>query len=119
MLRGFFGNLIFAIIARMLCGNRLNFDQKRYNTSNGFRALFVYCISSKNYSFLSVFSEAAFLSFTFFSSDSQLCVVGFLRKQLFSSGLLDMIITTHLVGYIQRACIAVFSINLQWSIVNP
>ena len=24
MLRGFFGNLIFAIIARMLCGNRLN-----------------------------------------------------------------------------------------------
>ena len=25
MLRGFFGNLIFAIIARMLCGNRLNF----------------------------------------------------------------------------------------------
>ena len=23
MLRGFFGNLIFAIIARMLCGNRL------------------------------------------------------------------------------------------------
>ena len=25
MLRGFFGNLIFAIIARMLCGNHLNF----------------------------------------------------------------------------------------------
>ena len=24
MLRGFFGNLIFAIIARMLCGNHLN-----------------------------------------------------------------------------------------------
>ena len=24
MLRGFFGNLIFAIIARMLCGNYLN-----------------------------------------------------------------------------------------------
>ena len=25
MLRGFFGSLIFAIIARILCGNRLNF----------------------------------------------------------------------------------------------
>ena len=27
MLRGFFGNLIFAIIARMLCGNHLNKDK--------------------------------------------------------------------------------------------
>ena len=26
MLRGFLGNLIFAIIARMLCGNHLNED---------------------------------------------------------------------------------------------
>ena len=26
MLRGFFGNLIFAIITRMLCGNHLNFS---------------------------------------------------------------------------------------------
>ena len=24
MVRGFFGNLVFAIIARMLCGNHLN-----------------------------------------------------------------------------------------------
>ena len=29
MLRGFFGNLIFAIIARMLCGNHLNASEKR------------------------------------------------------------------------------------------
>ena len=70
--------------------NSFNFDQKRCNTSKGFRALFIYCIWSKNDSFLSVFSKAAFLSFTFFSSDSQLCVVGFLIKQLFYSGLLDM-----------------------------
>ena len=27
MLRGFFGNLIFAIIARMLCGNHINLTQ--------------------------------------------------------------------------------------------
>ena len=26
MLRGFFGNLIFAIFARMLCGNHLNYS---------------------------------------------------------------------------------------------
>ena len=29
MLRGFFGNLIFAIIARMLCGNHLNYNDDR------------------------------------------------------------------------------------------
>ena len=38
----------------------------------------------------SAFSITVFLSFNFFSSDSQLCVVGFLIKQLFYSGLLDM-----------------------------
>ena len=42
-----------------------------------FRALFAYCILLKTGSLLSVFSEAAFLSFTCFSSDSQSCVVGF------------------------------------------
>ena len=31
MLRGFFGNLIFAIIARMLCGNHLNILAKYIN----------------------------------------------------------------------------------------
>ena len=36
------------------------------NTFKGFRALFVACICSKNDSFLSVLSKAAFLSFTFF-----------------------------------------------------
>ena len=70
--------------------NSFNFDWKRCNRSKGFRALFVYCICSNNDSFLSVFSKAAFLSFNFFSSDFQLCVVGFLIKQLFYSGLLDM-----------------------------
>ena len=30
MLRGFFGNLIFAIIARMLRGNHLNIDPPQY-----------------------------------------------------------------------------------------
>ena len=34
MLRGFFGNLIFAIIARMLCGNHLK------STRTAYRALF-------------------------------------------------------------------------------
>ena len=29
MLRGFFGNLIFAIIARMLCGSHLNQDPSK------------------------------------------------------------------------------------------
>ena len=66
--------------------NSFNFDWKRCNTSKGFRGLFVYCICSKNESFLSVFSKAAFLSFTFFSSGYQLCVLGFLIKQLFYSG---------------------------------
>ena len=31
MLRGFFGNLIFAIIARMLCGNYLNIIHIKFN----------------------------------------------------------------------------------------
>ena len=43
----------------------------------------------ENDSFLSVFSKAAFLSFTFFSG-SQIRIVGFLIKHLFHSGLLDM-----------------------------
>ena len=30
MLRGFFGNLIFAIIARMLCGNHLKCSLHRF-----------------------------------------------------------------------------------------
>ena len=34
--------------------------------------------------------KAAFLSLIFFSSDYQICVIGFLIKQLFYSGLLDM-----------------------------
>ena len=34
----------------------VNFDWKRCNISKGFRALFVYCICSKNDSFLPVFS---------------------------------------------------------------
>ena len=46
--------------------NSFNFDQERCNTSKGFRAPFVYCIWTQNDSFLSVFSKAAFLSFTFF-----------------------------------------------------
>ena len=46
--------------------NSFNFDWKRCNTPKGFRAIFVYCICSKNDSFLSLFSKAAFLSFTFF-----------------------------------------------------
>ena len=70
--------------------NLFNFDQKRCNISKGFPAVFVYCISSKNDSFLSVFSEATFLSSIFFSSDSQFCVEGFLIKQLLYSGLQDM-----------------------------
>ena len=32
MLRGFFGNLIFAIIARMLCGNHLNKYHSKHDT---------------------------------------------------------------------------------------
>ena len=36
MLREFFGNLIFAIIARMLCGNRLNIE-------NDFNILALWC----------------------------------------------------------------------------
>ena len=51
---------------RLVNLNLLNFDLKRCNTSKGFRALHVHCIFSKNDSFLSVFSKAAFLSFTFF-----------------------------------------------------
>ena len=70
--------------------NSFNFDWKRCSTSKGFRALFVYCMitffrfSLKLCSFLSLFS-----------SDSQLCVVEFLIKQLFYSGLpgQEMIIT--------------------------
>ena len=41
---------------RLVKLNSFNFDWKRCNTSKGFRALFVYCICSKNDSFLSVFS---------------------------------------------------------------
>ena len=51
---------------RLVKLNSFNFDQKRCNTSKGFRALFVYYIWSENDFFLSVFSEAVFLSFTFF-----------------------------------------------------
>ena len=50
--------------AKPLRSSRLvlfNFDQKRCNKSEGFRALFVYSIF-----FLSVFSKAAFISFTIF-----------------------------------------------------
>ena len=70
------------------------FDQKRCNTSKSFRPFFVYCIWSTIDSFFSVFSIAAFLSFTAFSSDSQLCVVGF-NKIIILLGLVryEMIIT--------------------------
>ena len=53
-------------------------------------ALLVYCIWSRGYFYFSVSSIGAFLSFTFFCSGSQLCVVGFLIKQFFYSSLLDM-----------------------------
>ena len=49
-----------------------------------------FCLLHLIDNFFSAFSIAVFRSFTFFSSDSQLCVVGFLIKQLFYSGLLDM-----------------------------
>ena len=51
---------------RLVNLNSLNFDMSRCNTSRGFRGLFVHCICSKNDSFLSVFTKAAFLSFAFF-----------------------------------------------------
>ena len=72
---------------RLVSLNSLNFDQKRCNTSKGFRALFVYCVWSTNDSFFSVFSIAAFLSFTSFCSDSQLCVVRVFNKTIILLGL--------------------------------
>ena len=69
--------------------NSLNFDWKRCNTSKGFRALFAYCICSKNDSFLSVFSKVAFLSFTFFFRFS------FMRCRVFNK----TIILLGLAGY--------------------
>ena len=51
---------------RLVNLNSFNFDLKRWKTRKGFCALFVYCIFSKNGSFLSVFCKAAFLCFTFF-----------------------------------------------------
>ena len=59
---------------RLVKLNSFNFDRKHCNTSKGFRVLFVYCICSKNDSYLSVFSKAAFLSFLFFPLHSQLYI---------------------------------------------
>ena len=56
----------FSRSPRLVNLNSLNFDMSRCNTSRGFRGLFVHCICSKNDSFLSVFTKAAFLSFAFF-----------------------------------------------------
>ena len=71
-----------------------NFDRKRCKTSKGFRALFIYCICSKNDSFLSVFSKAAFLSFIFFFRPSIVCRRVF-NKSIILLGLAgyEMIIT--------------------------
>ena len=66
--------------AKPLCSPRLvklnsfNFDRKRCNTWKGLRVLFVYCICSKNDSYLLVFSKAAFLSFLLFPLYSQLYI---------------------------------------------
>ena len=69
--------------------NSFKFDRKRCNTSR-FSRPFCLLHLLENDSFLLVFSKAAILSLTLFTSDSQSCVVGFLIKQLFFSGLLDM-----------------------------
>ena len=58
---------------QLVNSNSFNFVWKHCNTLKGFRALFVYCICSKNDSFLSVFSKAAFLYFTFFFRLSIVC----------------------------------------------
>ena len=72
---------------RLVKLNSFNFDEKPCKFSRPFYLL--HSVDLKNDSFFSVSSKAAFLSFPFFS-DSHLCVVEFLIKQLFHSGLLDM-----------------------------
>ena len=58
---------------QLVKSNSFNFVWKHCNTLKGFCALFVYCICSKNDSFLSVFSKAAFLYFSFFFRLSIVC----------------------------------------------
>ena len=55
MLRGFFGNLIFAIIARSLCGNHLN----------------LYLLIKKQTNFLSVHSEKKLVLYQYNPYESQ------------------------------------------------
>ena len=90
--------------------NSFNFDWKRCSTSKG-------CICSKNDSLLSVFSKAAFFSFSFFSSDDQLLSImcgRVFKNTIILLGLVgcEMVITNsvlRLVGYIsfhtQRALV--------------
>ena len=59
----------------------INSDQKHCKILKDFRSLFAYCISLTNVFFF-VFSIAAFLSFTFCRSDSQLFVVWSSIRQL-------------------------------------
>ena len=42
MLRGFFGNLIFAIIARMLCGNHLDVSMSTWTCNSKLLMLYFY-----------------------------------------------------------------------------
>ena len=67
-----------------------NFAQIYFNTSKGFRGLLFFVCDRQIITFFSVFPKVAFLSFIFFCSGSQLCVIGLSIRELFFSGLLDM-----------------------------
>ena len=77
---------------RFVTFNLFNFDRKRCDMIERFSRPFslLHCDLLEKGFVLSVFSKDGFLSFTFFPSDSQLCVAGFLIRQLFYSDLLDM-----------------------------
>ena len=90
----------FSRSPRLVTLNLLNFDLKRCNTLKGFRAFLVHCIFSKIDSFLSVFSKAAFLSFTFFFFRLSIMCCRVFNEQLFYSGLRDINDHNQLVGYL-------------------
>ena len=75
---------------RLVKFNLFNFYRKRCNMIERFSRPFSLWHLLEKWFVLSVFSKDGFLSFTFFPSDSQLCVAGFLIRQLFYSDLLNM-----------------------------